>query len=191
MSYRAAQSREHGAREGGDTDTMKREVPPLRSIEEELAACRAAFADLPNPTHVYCQWHNKRISAVTSSEIPEERILFIGAHKLEIQRAVRFRNFRPVKSPLPQELVAAEATCQSAWNVLIQKRNAFEAACFDASKSSLERGNYYSEHLQATRDLDFARDELRRILAEMSDTIALLHDADWPDNTWNGLDIFV
>ena len=70
-------------------------MKPIKSIEEELADCRKAFAEHPDAKLVWCCHHTVLVEKLT--EPFENRISYILLVKPEEERAARFRNFRPVK----------------------------------------------------------------------------------------------
>ena len=72
----------------------------LKSIELELAACRAAFKKCPDAKFVWCCHHEILVEPLTES--PESRIEYILETKSETERALRFRNFRPVRVEMPE-----------------------------------------------------------------------------------------
>ena len=71
-------------------------MKPIKSIEEELADCRQAFAEHPDAKTVWCCHHEVLVEELTDPF--EARISYILSDKPEEERAVRFRNFRPVKN---------------------------------------------------------------------------------------------
>ena len=72
-------------------------MPPLLSIDEEAAACRAAFAAIPDAKCAVHLHHEEPVEAL--NEPAENRIHYILAEKPVAERALRLRLFRPVTAP--------------------------------------------------------------------------------------------
>ena len=90
-------------------------MKPIKSIEEELADCRQAFAEHPDAKTVWCCHHEVLVEELTDPF--EARISYILSDKPEEERAVRFRNFRPVKDEvtIAKTMEDVEATKAQAW----------------------------------------------------------------------------
>lgn len=75
----------------------KRKIKPIGTIKQELKACKDAFKKYPNAKFVWCCHHtrlNERLFTHWMSW--QQRINYILTNKPRYQRAIRFRNFRPV-----------------------------------------------------------------------------------------------
>lgn len=79
--------------------TTKKPKRKIGTIKAELAACRAAFRKYPSAQYAWCVHHDKlieRIRSVMGSPI-QSRIRHILLKKSSREKAIRFRNLRPVK----------------------------------------------------------------------------------------------
>lgn len=72
----------------------------LKSIKQELAACREAWL-VSTSKLAWCCHHRILIEPLT--EPYENRIKYILSDKDESEHAVRFRNFKPVRIRVPAE----------------------------------------------------------------------------------------
>ncbi len=76
-------------------------MKPIQSIAKERKACIAAFAKYPNATRAWCVHHRRLHEAITDRPNYQPdiagRIRFIARWKARNERAIRFRNLRPVK----------------------------------------------------------------------------------------------
>ena len=104
----------------------------ILSIQEELAACRKAWSDNPTATWAWCCHHETHIEPLT--EPAEHRIAYILSNKPENERAIRLRNFRPVRVKLPDALVEAREACvkarepyDKAWEACVKARATYES----------------------------------------------------------------
>jgi hypothetical protein len=80
-------------------------TPKLKSIREELKACRAAFRKYPNATHAWFIHHGKLVERINRfCSTIDCRIKYISSSKLLSERANRFRKMRPVKPHQGQRL---------------------------------------------------------------------------------------
>src|ERR1022692_2055043 len=70
-------------------------LTPLKSIEEEMQDSITAFKAYPDAKHSWRCHHELLAEMLTESFM--ERIIYIRDEKPEHERALRFRNFRPVK----------------------------------------------------------------------------------------------
>ena len=86
----------------------------LKSIEEELIDCRAAFAAHPEAKFGWCIHHEVLFEQIDKEYGVEGRIACIMNGKAEGERAIRLRNFRPVRVEIPRELTEAWADCNKA-----------------------------------------------------------------------------
>jgi hypothetical protein len=106
----------------------EREMKELGTIEEEAAACRAAFVGVEVGAPVWCCHHEMLYERLTDPA--EDRIKFILYNKEAGEQARRLREFRPVRDvekydayqasrkPLDAEMSALHlAECpDTAWN---------------------------------------------------------------------------
>lgn len=147
----------------------------LKSISEELAACRAAFAAAPDAEYAWCCHHQARVEGLMQT--PEERINYIRTFKPFAEIAVRLRNFRPVRVALP-------ASSKQAWATFLQAREAYNRDLVTDDLTQIEsRLASWRDYEQAWRVYELAT---ARELVELDP----LHTADWPCHTWKGRDIF-
>jgi hypothetical protein len=186
----------------------------IKSIEEELADCRAAFAQHPNANLVWMCHHEVLIEPLI--EPFENRINYILINKPENERAVRLRNFRPVKNEAAVKLAleaykAAVKPALEAYNTAVKPaREAYYAAvtpvqeAYDAAvKPDLEA------YLAATKpDLEAYLAATKPALEAYNTAVKPAEEVYWaavktvrqplikllnqeyPDNTWNGKSIF-
>ena len=145
----------------------------ILSIQEELAACRKAWSDNPTATWAWCCHHETHIEPLT--EPAENRIAYILSNKPENERAIRLRNFRPVRVKLPDALVEAGEAYDKAWRAYDKAREARNKAR-EARNKALEAR-------------DKARESYVKALATYESELKALHDSDW-ENTWDGRSIF-
>ena len=80
----------------------------LLSIDQEEALCRAAFLAHPEAIFAWCRGHLSLIDPL-SPQGWEGRITDILTIKPKRERARRLHEFRPVKRPLPEAYVRAQA----------------------------------------------------------------------------------
>ena len=139
---------------------------PILSIEEELAACRKAFQENPKAKYAWCCHHSILLELLT--EPCENRIQYILENKEKKEQAIRFRNFRPLRIELPKEIIKAIAKYEKArakYDKALAKYNEACAKCNEAC------------------------DKLNKALATWTEGNVMFL-SDWPDNTWNGKNIF-
>ena len=86
---------------------------PLGTIEEEAAACRAAWAECPGATHGAHIHHEVACEELT--EPIENRIAYILAEKPDRERAIRLRLMRPTTRDDANAYGEAVATAQKAY----------------------------------------------------------------------------
>ena len=183
-------------------------IKPIGTIEAELAACRQVWEEavLANGKHMlaWCCHHEIHFEPLT--EPAKSRIDYILSDKPEREQAARFRNFRPARN-LPPGLVAlaaardkawsayreadaawreAEAACDKAWAAYREAEAAYyeaRAACDKAWAACREAAAAYREAEAAYREAAAAYREAEAAIPEAE--LKRLHDADWPDNTWD------
>ena len=150
--------------------TMKK---PIQSIKKELAACRKAFQEAPNATCAWCCHHSILLEFLT--EPYENRIQYILKHKEKKEQAIRFRNFRPLRIELPKEIIKAIAKYYEAIAKLSKASAKYDEACAKLNEASAKYNEALAKYDEA--------------LATWNKGNTML-SFDWPDNTWNGKDIF-
>ena len=165
---------------------------PIKSIKEELKACRKAFTSNPKAKFAWTCHHAVLVEFLT--EPWQNRIKYIMTEKAESERAVRLRNFRPVRIELPAKLIKAGAEYDKAkaeWNKAWAE---YDKAGAELGKAWAEYDKAGAEYGKAGAEYDKARAELEKAEADYFNSKATKatrdHDSDWPDNTWNGKDIF-
>jgi len=169
-------------------------TPPLKSISEERAACIAAFESNPKATFAWCCHHSVLIETLTEPFMA--RIEYIDTDKPEGERAIRLRNFRPVRVELPEEVRKAQ---DAYWKAEDARRKAKDA-CDKAKDAYWKAWDAYEKaedacwkahdaYGKAEDACDKARDSRLKALSSWVEASAV-HDNDWPDNTWNGKSIF-
>ena len=141
------------------------------SIKTELANCREAWNNNKDAKYAWCCHHAIRFEALI--EPFESRIAYILMDKPENERAIRLRNFRPVRIELPKELNEARAK----YDKICAK---YDKADDDLNKAYVEFNKVYDEWKACA---EYYKDDAELINSN-------LHDQDWPDNTWNGKNIF-
>jgi len=155
----------------------------LKSIEEELIDCRAAFAAHPEAKFGWCIHHEVLFEQIDKEYGVEGRIACIMNGKAEGERAIRLRNFRPVRVEIPRELTEAWADCnkaRAAYNKANAAYNEARAAYVEAATACNKACAAYNK----------ARAACNKAVAACEPELKKLHDQDWPDNTWNGESIF-
>lgn len=141
-------------------------------IEQEEAACRAAWAAVPEATEAAHMHHGSQ-PFETLTEPVEARIAYIRKHKPESEQAIRLRCLRPV----PAGTVAAyDKALASAW-----------AAYDEATATALAAYNKATASPRATYDEAVATAD-----AAYYEAIAPAHRAycPTPDCPWDGKSIF-
>ena len=162
----------------------------LKSIEEELIDCRAAFAAHPEAKFGWCIHHEVLFEQIDKESGVEGRIACIMKDKLEGERAIRLRNFRPVRVEIPRELTEARAAYNKATAAYDEATAAYDEAraAFDEATAAYDEARAaYNKACAAYNKAWAAYDEAR---AACEPELKKLHDQDWPDNTWNGKSIF-
>ena len=137
----------------------------IQNIETELTACQEAWNNNKDAKWTWCCHHSIRFEELT--EPLENRIAYILTKKPENERAIRLHNFRPVRIELPKELKKARAEYDKSYAEYDKTRVEYDKARAEWYKVYAE---YYKAHVELIN--------------------SNLHDQDWPDNTWNGKDIF-
>ena len=127
-----------------------------------MAECQKAFETNPEAKFAWTCHHAILVESLW--EKPLERINYISKYKLSCEMAMRFRNFRPVRVTLPAELVELAMTLGNA---------------ADQPWSSIGQRQY-----------DEALTNLNNYIKANAELINQLHDQDWPNNSWNGEEIF-
>ena len=164
----------------------KTAIDPLKSIAEELANCRAAFAAYPNVTWAWCCHHEVLCEKLT--EPAENRIAYIISNKPKSEHAIRFRNFRPVKDEKSIEAALAEyeKICDAA---LAEYEKIRDAALAEYEKV---RGAARAEYDKVCGPALAEYEKVRcAAWAEYEKIRDALHNAEWPDNSWDGRSIGV
>ena len=170
-------------------------MKPIKSIEEELADCRQAFAEHPDAKTVWCCHHEVLVEELTDPF--EARISYILSDKPEEERAVRFRNFRPVKNeatiarPYKDYKTATEKTRADYIAATIARPyKDFSAAIATAQAWKDYRAAvsktweaYYAATAKAVEVYDAAIKLVEKPLVD-------LLNQEWPDHTWNEGSIF-
>ncbi len=103
--------------------TQKKPRKPIGSINAERADCLKAFARYPKANYFWCCHHaelfempNHPFKIMQSVKF---RLAFIHTDKEGRERAIRYRNFRPVKPPGKRKLTAKlfnEQWPNNTWN---------------------------------------------------------------------------
>ena len=191
-------------------------MTPLKSTADELADCRRAFEESPQAKLAWCLHHEVHVEPLTESW--QNRINYIAKSKPEAERALRFRNFRPVRVELPAPVAAAWAAYYQAGAALNQAGAALDqagAAYYQARPAYCQakavydqaRLAYYQAKAvydqagaalnqaraafnQARAAFNQARAALDQAQAALEPALPALHQLDWPDNSWNGRSIF-
>ena len=140
----------------------------IGTIEEELAACRNAFLANKHSKNAWCLHHNQLFEPLTESY--ENRIKCILKNKPKEEHAVRFRNFRPMRVQPVKE-----------WN---EAQDSLSKVYFNVTKTKSSWKECSHEWKKACTKMVEASTEFSKI--DFSEMFRL----DWPDNTWNGADVF-
>ena len=168
---------------------------PIQSIEEELAACRKAFQEAPEAKYAWCCHHSILLEPLT--EPCENRIQYILENKEKAEQAVRFRNFRPLRIELPKEIIKAIAKYYEAIAKLSKASAKYDEACAKLNEASAKYNEALAKYDEAEAKYDEAWATWNEASAKLNEALDKLNEAratmlsfDWPDNTWNGKDIF-
>lgn len=138
------------------------------AINKAARDCRKAFAAHPKATFAWTHWHDTLVSPIPDDEQPERRIEVILTEKSVHEHVVRLRNFRPVIGPLPTPIAKAGANYAKAWANHRKARTGYAKTWLTYDK--------------ARTDYD--------VLCDHEPKLAEQHNREWPDNTWNGANIF-
>ena len=167
---------------------------PIQSIKKELAACRKAFQEAPNATCAWCCHHSILLEFLT--EPYENRIQYILENKEKKEQAIRFRNFRPLRIELPKEIIKARAKYDEAWakyDEACAKYDEAEATYNEAlakyNEALAKLNKALATYNEARDKYNEARDKYNKAIATWTEGNVMFL-SDWPDNTWNGKDIF-
>lgn len=137
---------------------------PIGTIDQELADCRAAWADNPNSLISWCCHHEILLEPLFESA--DNRIRYILSDKVESEQAVRLRNFRPLRF-VPEHLAKARA---------------------DWCKARAELDKAVAVWAKAKADIYKAVAKWNKASADWDKASAF--DAEWPHNTWTDSSIF-
>jgi hypothetical protein len=138
-----------------------------QEIQQELAACRAAWAAQPDAKFGWCIHHEIELELLT--ETIENRINYILTDKPKREQALRFLNMRPF-SVVPAELDKAGAE-------------------LDKAGAEWRKASAEWRWRKASAELDKASAEWNKACAKWDGKEAA-HLADVPSHTWNGTSIF-
>ena len=177
----------------------------LGTIQHEEKACRAAFAAWPQATWAWCCHHVKHCEPLVEPAV--NRIRFILSSKIESEQACRLRNFRPCKDaaavkpagdayaaavkPACAAFAAAVKTACDAHDAVV--KTACDAVVKTACAAVVKPA--YAAALKTAADayaaaLKTAADAYAAALKTADEPLRKLHNAEWPNNTWNGQSIF-
>ena len=145
----------------------------LCSVKTELKNCRQAFKASPKAKYAWCLHHKAIIEPLL--EPAENRINYILENKLEKEQPARFRNFRPVRIKLSDEL---KGILDNYHNLRTDYAKIL-TFCMKGCSAGSYRWSKIIELLQ------LAEDELRRYVNQNHDELTAALFEDWPDNTWN------
>lgn len=87
----------------------------LQTVEQEAAACRAAWAAAPDATLAHGLHYGQHYEELF--EPAENRIAYILTHKPEVQRPICLRYFRPCDEPMSAQWRAARTKWWTAGGV--------------------------------------------------------------------------
>ena len=146
----------------------------IKSVETELAACRKAWVEAPDAKLAWCCHHAVELETLT--EPAENRIAYILSCKRKEEQAIRLHNFRPARINLPEAIEKARAE-------YYKVRAEFDKACAEWNKACAELD-------KARAEWDKAGAEWNKVIEYHKSELSALHNQDWPDNTWNGENIF-
>ena len=150
----------------------------LGTIEEEAAACRAAFVGVHAGAWVWCCHHERHCELLT--EEPETRIAYILSSKDTREQPRRLREFRLVLGAIPEGLVAAWRQADAAmWQA--------DAAWRQADAAGWQADAAREQAFVAWRQADAAR---RQANAAWVPELEAMHRAEYPDTAWDGKTIF-
>ena len=159
----------------------------MTDIEIAKANCIAAWAACPDAKIAWCCHHEVESEILTEPAL--NRIEYISDYKPLEQQVVRFNNFRPVRCPIPDEIVHVLAASD-------QARAAYRQAWAADAQALAAYGQASAVHAQALAAYDQAWAAYDQALAACDQAVAnwddrsTNHKLDWPDTTWNGSSIF-
>jgi hypothetical protein len=166
----------------------------MKTIEEEAAACRAAFVGVPVGAPVLHCHHDALVAVLFESA--ENRINYILHDKPQTEQALRLRLFRPIPpGSLGAEWVKAHAE-------LVKADAEWDKAHAELDKADAEWVKAHAEWDKAHAELDKAQAEWLKAHAEWLKAQAewLKAQAEWlktgyhaaicPDCPWDGTTIF-
>ncbi len=138
----------------------------LKTIEEEAADCRAAWAAAPNAKYGAHIHHEVPCEALT--EPIEARISFILVNKVPKERALRLRLMRPTTEEAFKAYDAARAEAQKAYGAaMAEPQKAYYAAraeafkAYDAAMAEPQKA-YDAARAEAFKAYDAARAEAQK-----------------------------
>ena len=150
-------------------------------------ACVAAWAPWINQWKGQWGWHvHHAIMLEPLRTSPLDRIDYIASSKSQTEQVARLNNFRPVQSPLPEDLATAGAVYVDAYMEYRDIRAV--TPIWPAPRP----GWVTSELRPAAYLADTLWRRLARGIAEYATypECKSAHDRDVPGSTWNGRDIF-
>jgi len=163
----------------------------IKSIAEESEDCKLAFESSPDAKFIWTCHHS--ILAEQLTEPWMNRVDYILNEKLENQRAVRLRNFRPVRVELPQKFIEGNklrAEGRKLWAEGYKLWDEGDKLLAKANKLRAEGYKLWDEGDKLLAEGNKLRAEGEKLWVECLPELIKLHDLDWPDNTWNGEGIF-
>jgi hypothetical protein len=171
-------------------------------IKEAADKCAAAWAENPNAKFAWTCHHEILCEALT--EPAESRIKYILENKVESERVTRLNNFRPVRVALLPGVVKAGVDWDKArvdwdkaradWNkAQVDYDKAWadrNKARADYDKAGVDYDKAWADRNKARADYDKAGEDWVKAWTDYAAELTILHNTDWPDNTWNGKSIF-
>ena len=115
-----------------------------QKIQQELAACRAAWAAQPDAKFGWCIHHEIELELLT--ETIENRISYILSDKPKHEQALRFLNMRPL-SVVPAELDKAGAELDKARAEWSKAGAELDKACAEWNKACAKWDGKEAAHL--------------------------------------------
>src|SRR3990167_804996 len=147
---------------------METGIMKLKSIEEEAADCRAAWAANPEVKVAHCLHHEIHLEPLTDPI--ENRIAYILTEKPEEEQALRLRCLRPWTGRLSAEWEKARAE----WGKAVAE---WDKAWAELGKAWAAWDKAWAEWEKAWAELDKARAEWGKARAELEKTRAELDKA--------------
>ena len=174
----------------------------LKSIEEELADCKKAFARVKVGSLVWCCHHEMLIEQLEEPAI--NRINYIMGSKSEHERSRRLREFRPCKdkriAPAYAEYEKVRAPAKAEYEKVCAPAKAeYEKVCAPAyAEYEKVCAPAYAEYdkvcdvayaeYEKVRDVAYA--EYDKVCDVAKAELEQLHRDEYPDTSWNGRSIF-